>query len=473
MEKYLKYFYEMSSIPHGSGNTGMISDYLVSFAKKRGLYYRKDDVGNVVIIKPASENYVNHEPIALQGHIDMVAVKEAGSLKDMKSEGLDLYIDEDYLKAAETSLGGDDGIAVAYMLDILDSDYEHPEIQCIFTVDEEIGMVGAIAFDAVDITSKKLINLDNEVEGEFIAGCAGGTTLDIEYVPNKGIYTGNIYEISVSGLVGGHSGVEIHKNRGNAIKLVSNELCKLREKLGFQLIDINGGTADNVIPSACVARVMLTEERNNALFERELLGLNGSDFYFGSMEEPEIGYIEVKKTGCDSMIALDDESTRQILEMLSKIPCGVIEMSEVDEKMVKSSNNAGKVTSGDDSICVTCMTRSFSNSEKDRIVFELCKHAKEYGASYEITSNYSGWDFVADSPLRDSMVEVYEKMFLCKPTVTTVHAGLEGGIFSEKIPGLDCVSIGPTIKDIHSTKEALSLSSANRCFEFLKEVLKK
>ena len=472
MEKYLKYFYEIASIPHGSGNTKMISDYLVKFAQKRELYVRQDEMNNVVIKKPAHKSYVNHEPIALQGHIDMVAVKESVCFKDMKEEGLDLYIDGDYLKAAGTSLGGDDGIAVAYMLDLLDSDYEMPEIQCIFTVDEEVGMVGATGFNPVDITANKMINLDQEKEGEFIVGCAGGATFTFSYVPNKGVYTGSIYEISVSGLLGGHSGIDINQNRGCAIKLVAEELCKLSDKIRIQLIDINGGTADNVIPNDCVARIMLTDECDNPLMEKEVMSLNGQDYYFGSLDVPEMAVLNVKKCGSDSMIALDSESTNKLLKLVSSIPYGVLGMCEADESMVETSNNIGRIISGDDDIKCICMCRSNDNRKKDAIVFELCKLAQSFGASYEISGSYSGWQYAPVSAFRDKMVEIYEKMYLCKPTVMSIHAGLEGGIFCDKIAGLECVSIGPDINDIHSVNEALSLTSAQRCFEYVKEVLR-
>ena len=471
MGDYLQYFQEIACIPHGSHNTKMISDYLVRFANQHGLYVRQDSLNNVVIIKDAHPSYVNHEPVILQGHMDMVAVKEQDCPIDMTSDGLDLFVDGDMMGAHKTSLGGDDGIAIAYMLDILSNDYKCPRLECIITVDEEVGMDGAKGIDISDTQATRMINIDNEVEGELIVGCAGGVRFVSTMNVVKELGEGSIFKISVEGLKGGHSGVEIDKQRGNAIKILAGELCKLVENYGIKLIDINGGTADNVIPNYCEARVMLTNEHDNPLIAQRIISLNGSDFYFGTENDIDTAILKVTSEESREMIVFDDESTRKVTEYLSKYPDGIQKMSEIIPNSVETSLNIGMIVSDDEAITVTSLVRSSIKRAKDELTYELCKLANDYGASYEMVGDYPGWEVREDSELADVMAKIYEEMYLCKPEVHAIHAGLECGMFLEKRPELECVSFGPTISDIHSAKERMSLSSAKRMFEYLLRIL--
>lgn len=467
MEKYLQFFYDIAAIPHGSKNSKGISDYLVCFANERGLEVIKDKHNNVIIYKNAYEGFEDREPIILQGHMDMVAVKTPECTKDMLTEGLDIVIEDNVLSAVGTSLGADDGIAVAYMLSILDSDVKAPALICIFTSDEEIGLLGAALMDASMLPAKRMINLDQEEEGIFVVSCAGGIRVNADIPVNKEIYNGNVYTLSVTGLKGGHSGMDIDKNRGNAITIIGQELCKLHERIGFKMVEINGGIADNAIPSSVTARIMLEGAFDNPLFEKEILKLNGMDMYFGDNANYDSCVITVKKENVDSMIALDDESTGRVLKFLNELPYGIMAMSEADSNMVETSLNPGIIESKEESIHVAVGIRSSIDIEKKNQVMKLCKLISAYKGSYELTGDYPGWAYNENSDLLKSMVNIYCDMYGNEPKVLGIHAGLECGLFSQKIPGLDCISIGPDIMDVHSVNERLPLDSANRCYEYL------
>ncbi len=471
MEKYLEYFYAIAEIPHGSGNTKTLSDFLMRFAAAHRLEAKQDEAGNVVILKEAHPDLAGSAPVLLQGHIDMVAVKDADTSTDMDKEGLSLYEEGDLLMARGTSLGGDDGIAVAYMMDLLSGDYKTPPLECVFTVDEEIGMLGASALDVSDLSSRRMINIDQEEEGIFIAGCAGGVRLSVTFPVKKEVLTGRVYEISISGLKGGHSGIDIDKRRGNAIKALVDELCKLNEKIGFQLIEINGGYADNAIPREAVARIMSTNFDDPANEDEKILALDGKELFFGSPADVDEGKISVKKLSKDQMIVLDLLSTAEFLEFLTAIPDGVMGYDEADPSFVETSLNTGILFSDEDDLKLDILVRSSADRKKDALVYELCKLAKDAGASVSLSGDYPGWPFKKESPLRDKMCGIYEEMYGEKPVVEAIHAGLECGVFAKKLPGLDCVSIGPDIHDIHTFREALSLSSAKRTFDLIVRVL--
>lgn len=470
MYKYLEFFYDLAAIPHGSGNTDLISEYLVCFAQERGLYYRKDENNNVVILKEASEGYEACEPIILQSHIDMVCVKKPDCDKDMSTDGLDIMIEDGKLFAKNTSLGGDDGIGVAYTLALLDGNYPSPRIEAIFTSDEEVGMIGASAFNPFDIEGRRMINLDEENEGIFMVGCAGGTSITAKINVDKEVYTGFVFSVSVEGLKGGHSGIDINRGRGNAIKILAEELCKLNSEIKINLIEINGGLADNAIPYQAVARIMLTQN-DGVLFRKRVMMLNGQDFYFGNENDIDCGFLKVEEQGSDSMIALTEDSTANVLDYLSNYPFGVIAMDDEIDGVVKTSVNMGIVRSDEDYIHTETLARSFVDSEKDALTYELCKQISNHNGSYEITSSYPGWPISGESELRDVIAKTYEEMRLCKPTFTAVHAGLECGLFKTKIEGLDCVAMGPDVNNVHSFDEYVSVESADRTFDFLVRVL--
>ena len=473
MDKYIEYFYEIANIPHGSGNEGRLSDYLKRFAMDNGFYVRQDDDDNIVIIREAHPDYADHDPVILQAHMDMVAVKTPECAKNMANEGLDLYDEDGFIKARGTSLGGDDGIGVAYILDILSGAYKTPRIEAIITTGEEVGMTGAMNLDIKDITARQMINLDQEEEGIFINSCAGGATVKMNLPVMKNVYDGSVFSIRVSGLKGGHSGEDINKNRGNGIKILVDELCKLNEKLGFQLIEINGGVAHNAIPNDVTALVMLTGELDNSLFEKEILKLNGMDINFGDAANWDSAVITVKKEGSRPMIALDSESTTKALKFISEIPYGVIAMSEIDPEMVETSINTGVIKSDEESIYLEALLRSSIDRSVDELAYKLCKLCNEYGVDYSMEGSYPGWAATSDNKLQDIFVKTYEDMYGKSPEVKGIHAGLECGIFMSKLSGLKCISIGPDILDIHSVNERLDIASSKRCFDLLVKVLEK
>ncbi|MCR5502453.1 MAG: beta-Ala-His dipeptidase [Lachnospiraceae bacterium] len=471
MERYLEYFYMISEIPRGSGNTKHIAEFLMQFAKAHGLSAKKDEHNNVTIVKEAHPEMSGSAPVILQGHIDMVAVKDEGVKKDLLTEGLSVYEENGELKAAGTSLGGDDGIGVAYMLALLAGDYRTPKLECVFTSDEEVGMLGAAAYDTSVLTGKRMINLDHEDEGQFVVGCAGGVRLSMTIPVRKEVLTGSVFEIRVSGLKGGHSGTEIDKKRGNAVHILADELCKLNGKTGFNLAEINGGTADNAIPNTASARILLSDTSDTFQSRKEVLSLNGKELFFGTPADVDEGRIEVKELGKDAMIVLDLLSTDNVTELLRKAPDGVIRFDPHLPSFPETSLNLGILCSNEDDITVDFLIRSSRTEGKEALVEELCKLAEEAGGTCRLSGDYPGWAYKEDSELREKMIRIYEEMYLCKPEAFPIHAGLECGVFSDRIPGLDCIAMGPTIRDIHTTAETLVLESADRMWAYLLKVL--
>jgi len=461
--RIFEFFEEISSIPHGSGNTKLIADYLVSFAKVRGLEALRDSHDNVIIKKKASEGYSSRPTVILQGHLDMVAEKKANSDVDMTKDALKLYIDGDFIRAEDTTLGGDDGVAIAYILALLDGSYPHPAIEAVFTADEEIGLIGAKALDASSLEGKMLINIDSDEEGIFTVGCAGGVRCDTVMTVEREAFCGEVFKASVSGFKGGHSGVEIDKGRANAIKALGKALLALGD---IRIIDVSGGNADNAIPRA--AECLFASE-NDAL---SLLAKVRSELIaeYGSIE-PDMEFSLEKASDEKAAMPLSRKDTERVIGLISDTPTGVIAMSRDIEGLVETSLNLGIIRL-DDAFRLTASVRSSLESEKKKLRDRLKAISLQYSADYSERGEYPAWEYKPSSYLCDTMVSVYEKMYNKKPVVQTIHAGLECGIFTEKIEGLECVSIGPDNFDIHTTEEHLSISSTVRVWEYLLEVLK-
>ncbi len=485
-EALFRHFEAFSSIPHGSGNTAAIADFFVEFARARGLEYHRDEANNVVIRKPATRGYVDRPAIIFQGHLDMVAEKKTGAPIDMEKEGLTLYRDGDFLRARDTTLGGDDGVALAYAMAVLDGEVdEHPDFEAVFTSDEEIGLLGAVALSPEAVKGRLLINIDSDAEGVFTVGCAGGVRSDIS-LPVK--YEKNTmpkaYKIRLHGFKGGHSGVEIDKGRANAVKVLG-ELFNMRYPFDIRIASMSGGNADNAIPRECEAVVCACEGFAEGL--REIFGRRQQMFAV----MPDVPDDELRKmddTGRTLAdiepdatleiteieppeLTLDKDSTVQIVCLLVQLPSGVISMSKALPDLVETSLNLGILRLGE-SLEVSFSVRSAVGAEKKRLTARLREIAARLGAEYGERGEYPAWEYKEQSHLRDVMVEVYEKKHGKKPEVVTIHAGLECGIFAEKLPGIDCVSIGPDNFDIHTTEERLSIPSFIRVWEYLKEVLK-
>ena len=464
------YFEEICKIPHGSGNTGQISDYLKAFADEHGLYCRQDELNNIIMIKEASKGYEDHEPVLLQGHMDMVAVKDADCTIDMTKDGLQLEILGDRLSAKGTSLGGDDGIAVAFALALLAGDqYRHPRIELILTVDEEVGMEGATGLTVDDLTAKRMINLDQEEEKIFITGCAGGARIDIRKKTETEQIKGLLCKLKISGLQGGHSGQEINKERGNAICLMGRLLAALQEKTPVYLKEVSGGTADNAIPNEVCAEIVVTEwtEDVAAFMEEQFCGLKAE---FAGKEDGLKCELQVGAE--DALIEVcNRKDSEQWIHLLNVIPHGVIANSVKMKGLVETSLNPGILNVSAVEGMVSTSVRSSNAAAKEALINQLKSLAALCDATVGIRGDYPGWDYDPDSPLREKMVTIYEEMYGVKPQIEAIHAGLECGIFQSKIPGLDCVSIGPDMQDIHTTRETLSIPSVQRVWKFLLKVL--
>ena len=549
------YFEEITRIPHGSGNVGQISDYLVNFARERNLFCIQDEWKNVIIVKEATPGYEKEPAVILQGHMDMVAVKKPDCDIDMKTEGLRVAVDGDAIYAEGTSLGGDDGIAVAYSLALLDSDtIRHPKLEVIITVDEEVGMDGARAIDLSMLTGNRMINLDSEDEGIFLTSCAGGARVKCRLPLSVEQCEGIVYKVTVGGLLGGHSGGEIHKERGNSNCLFGRLLKKVSDRIPVRLCEVRGGLADNAIPRETMA-LLVVEEKDRAAFtqtlletEKEIKGeliTKDPDFYIkaetvGEKEQScgNIAGTEILSSGNSGERKLhwcvSAADTKKAADFLVALPGGVQAMSADMPGLVETSLNLGilefhaeeKQFSSDGSVSGnTCghwvlpdepalgnaeehrslsgesapgnagehrslsdesapgnagqemillaefSVRSSVESAKYALIDKLYAVTELAGGGNEVTGDYPGWAYRKDSPLRDKMVSLYEKMYGVTPKVETIHAGLECGILGSKIQDLDCVSIGPQMTAIHTTEETLSISSTRRVWEYLVALL--
>lgn len=470
-QKALYFFEEICKIPHGTFDTKRISDYCVSFAKERGLEVIQDRVNNVIIRKPGTAGYEDSEPVILQGHIDMVCEKTAESAHDFKKNGLDLYIEDGYLKARDTTLGGDDGIAVAMAMAILDSDdIPHPPIEALFTVDEEVGMGGADAVDLSLLKGRKLINMDSETEGILTTGCAGGIRYEVILPIHKEKGSGSKVSVRLHGLLGGHSGTEIHKQRGNANKMMGRFLYRLGKKVPFSLICINGGTKDNVITLDIAAELMVeTGKEDVVLAAAEEMERIWNDEFMG--EEPGLK-VETSVSAVSDCMRMDEASTERIVSYLMLCPNGLQEYSRKIEGVVETSLNLGVLETTEDSVRLIHQIRSSVETRKHQIKEQLEQCVKAVGGEGVVTNEYPAWQYNPDSKLRQIMVETYRELYGKEPVVSVIHAGLECGLFLGKRPDLDCVSFGPDVIDVHSVNEALNLASTQRVWEHLKLILK-
>lgn len=467
-ESVFRYFEEICAIPHGSRNTKAISDYLVSFAKAHGLRYRQDESNNVVIFAPGTCGLEDHESVILQGHMDMVCEKDAGCPLDMAVDGLDVTHDGSCIFAKGTTLGGDDGIAVAYALAILDDNtIAHPPLEVIITVDEEIGMLGAAAMDLADVKGRTMLNLDSEDEGIFTVSCAGGATCTVSLNAERKAVYGPCVRLSVEGLQGGHSGAEIHKNRANANKIMGDFLGRIQKLMPLCLTSFSGGSKDNAIPRACQATVVamgIGLERINDIAAQ--LQQEVRETY----DEPEalVQAFDVDALGGN---ALTTAATADVISLLCAAPNGVQAYCPDLPELVQTSLNLGIAKLGD-RFTATFSVRSSVNAEKEGLITKLKELADFYNGTYSQSGTYPAWEFKKDSRLRDVMVPIYTRMFGKEPKVLAIHAGLECGLLGDKLPGLDCVSIGPQMHDIHTSREKLEIASTKRTWDFLLEVLK-
>lgn len=462
------YFEEICSIPHGSGNTRQISDYLVQFAKDHNLRYVQDAVDNVIIFGEGTCGMEDHEPVIIQGHMDMVCEQDAECTIDMSQEGIDLTCNDTMVFAKGTTLGADNGIAVAMGLALLaDNTIPHPPLEVVITADEEIGLLGATAIDMSCCKGKKLINLDSEGEGVFTVSCAGGGCGTISLPVDRRAVYGPCIRLVVDGLQSGHSGAEIHKNRANANKIMGEFMNRIQNLMPLCLTSLSGGAKDNVIPYFCQATLVamgIHLERINTIAEE--LQAEVREQY----DEPtaSIQAFDVDALGGNS---LSTESTAKIISLLCAVPNGVQAWSKDIPGLVQTSLNMGVIKLGE-RFTATFSVRSSINAEKQALFDKLKAMAEMFDGTYSQSGEYPAWEYRKDSELRDTMVRVYTEMFEKEPEVVALHAGLECGLLSEKVEGLDCVSIGPQMHDIHTIHERLEIASTQRTWNFLLAVLK-
>ncbi len=462
------YFEEICAIPHGSRNTKLISDYLVQFAQKHGIRYVQDELNNVVMFQEGTCGMENHDPVILQGHMDMVCEKDENCPIDMDTQGLDVDHDGQCVFAHGTTLGGDNGIAVAYALALLaDRTIPHPPLEVIITVDEEIGMEGAAGVDLSELKGRTMINLDSEDEGIFTVSCAGGARGTIHLPVQRRVVYGPCVRLTVEGLQGGHSGVEIHKNRANANKVMGELLSRVQKLMPLCITGLQGGAKDNAIPRSCTVTLValgMNIERINDITEAMQNEIRQQ------FDEPEA---IVRGDDVDAMggNALTTECTAKVIALLNAAPNGVQAWSQDIAGLVQTSLNLG-VVKLEEELTLTFAVRSSVNAEKVELLEKLKALAAFNDGSYSQMGDYPAWEYKKDSRLREVMVKKFTEMFGKVPEVVAIHAGLECGLLSEKLPGLDCVSIGPDMHDIHTSREKLEIASTRRTWEYLLEVLK-
>ncbi|MBP5532365.1 MAG: aminoacyl-histidine dipeptidase [Lachnospiraceae bacterium] len=484
-KKVFEFFEYISSVPRGSGNTKAVSDLCVKFAKDRKLDFYQDELNNVIIRKPATPGYEDAPIVVLQGHLDMVCAKNESCSKDMATEPIELTHDDTYVYAKDTTLGGDDGIAVAYALAILDSDdIEHPAIEAVFTVDEETGMEGACGIDASQIKGRVFLNIDSEEEGIFTCGCAGGCRVNglIPVKRTKAQKNGKFYEIVLKGLKGGHSGCDIDKQPASANHLMGRILHDVYDGFSFNLYSLEGGKFDNVITESSRAVLYIgnankdmaadlysfINEYNSEL--RSEYGTVNPDITLYISEFNEVLSVDGKTSG--NVKVLDDVSTLKVIDAIYLVWQGVIEMDPDLKSMVRTSQNLGVIKLQEDDFKICFLVRSSIEAQKQTAIDKITALIKLMGGDVSYSGNYPGWKYEPDSKLRELCVKVYKDQYGTDPVVTTIHAGLECGLFADKLKGLDAISIGPNILDIHTPRERLDIASVKRVWTFVLGVLK-
>lgn len=463
------WFERLCAIPHGSHHAKAISDYLVAFARERGLACRQDAANNVVIRKAASAGYENAPVVMLQGHIDMVCEKDADCGKDMETEGLDLFVDGDVIGARGTTLGGDDGIAVAMALAILDSsEIAHPALEAVFTVDEEIGMEGAQGLDFSQLSARRMLNIDSEDEGIFTVSCAGGASANVSVGLTMAPNAAPCVKLTVSGLIGGHSGQEINKGRANANILLGRVLDALVQKLPVRLVSAAGGRKDNAIPNAAEAVLALAEGDLPAA--KQIVSACTADLRKEyAVADPGVTVTLEKAAVCPQ--ALTEEATLRVVRYLLLVPNGIAAMSMDIPGLVQTSCNLGIFHVADGVLTAVSSVRSSVASQKQMLLARFAALSQLLGGSLQVTGAYPAWEYRRESVLREKMAAVYEQQTGKAPKIEAIHAGLECGLFAGQLPGLDCVSFGPDLVDIHTAREKMSISSVQRTWKFLLGVL--
>lgn len=464
-EKVFQFFYEINQIPRCSDNEKQISDYLYNFAKKRNLEVEQDEALNIIIRKKASKGYEDSTPVIIQGHMDMVCVKEEGSNHDFSKDPIEMIVEGDFVRANGTTLGADDGIAVAYALAILDGDYKHPALEVLLTTAEETGMDGAEAIKEGMLKGKRLLNIDSEEEGEFLVSCSGGCNFHTSFDINREDFIAEGLKIKITGLEGGHSGQEIKKQRANSNILMFRILNEIRKVSEIRIVDIQGGSKHNAIPndSTCLISVKDIEKAEKIIDKMSKILKSEYRVQEKNME------IITEKSQIDK--PFDKDSSDRVIDFFMSIPDGVISMSKEIDGLVKTSLNNAVIEIKNNKLTLETSIRSSSESELDMMLNKLEIIAKNLGADFEKKSRYPAWQFEEDSTLRDICTKTYEELFNKKAKLSAIHAGLECGLLKKVLPDCLMISFGPDMYDIHSPKERLSISSTQNMWEFTLKLL--
>lgn len=468
-ERVFYYFEKLSSIPRGSGNMKKIADFCEDFAKEHNLKCHRDSADNVIIFKEGTDGYEESEPVILQGHLDMVCQKTEDSDINFETDTLDLYIDGDFVKAHNTTLGADNGIAVAVILAILEADeYSHPPIEAVFTVDEEVGMLGAMALDMSLLNAKKMINLDSEEEGIVTVSCAGGGDFNVTCPVKRNKAQGVYAKLLLKGLKGGHSGMEINSGRVNADILMGRVLDELKRQCNFDIISLTGGDKANAIPNRaeaelCVYDVGSFKAAADNVFDtiKAEISHRESDF------APEVVFGE-----SGEFEVYDSETSEKLVTALLCVPGGVMDMSAEIDGLVETSLNLGILKDMGDSVYMGLSLRSNKKTAMEYLKRRLDALFKTLGCKTEVSGVYPPWEYKENSVLQNLYCDVYKKLFNKEPQVAAIHAGLECGVFSSGIEGMECISIGPEMFDVHTVSERLSIASTERFFDLITEILK-
>ena len=467
-----EYFEEISNIPRGSGNEKEISDYLLNFGKRLGLESIQDEALNIIIKKPGTKGYENAPTVIIQGHMDMVCEKNNGIEHDFEKDPLKLRIVDDYIYATDTTLGADNGIAVAYAMAILASDdIPHPPIEVLITTDEETGMSGAMAINKEHIDGKILINLDNEEEGYLLVSCAGGirsnATIDVNY---QAINDKKLIKINISGLKGGHSGMDIIKERGNSNKILGRILKGLLREVKFNLVSLNGGSKNNAIPREAEAVIAINVNDENIVVD---IINNWNTIISNELRAQDPGLkIEASIYSNNEGKEFTDECTSKVVNLLYLYPNGINTKSTEIEGLVESSTNLGVLTTVDNKVIFDSAIRSSVPSLKEEIVLRSKTIVELLGGDFSTTSDYPAWEYNPNSKIREICQNVHKEMYGKVAELVAIHAVVECGLFNEKLGNLDMISFGPNLYDVHTPDEHMSISSVRNCYEYLKAILK-
>ncbi len=472
-EKLFHYFEDISAIPRESRDEKAISDFLVAFAKERGLWVYQDEVYNVIIKKAASAGAEGAPAVMMQGHIDMVCDKLAGVEHDFKTQGIDLVVKDGVLSANGTTLGADNGVAVALMLTILDDDsLVHPALECVFTTDEETGLVGAETLDKSQIDARIMINLDSEEEGVATVSCAGGVVVTYTRPITREHKSGSTLSLEISGLLGGHSGADIHLERGNGNLIMARIVERLMVAGEPALVSFNGGTKDNAINRECKAVLVYADHAAAEAGAELARGI--AEAVSVELETYDPGFTCVLAIEDDAEVeAIDGDTALAFVRAIRLAPNGVMRRNLAADGAVDVSSNIGVVATSDTEAKILLSPRSSITSLQEEFKDRLQTLADVLGFDAKFEYEYPGWSYVEHSPVREVFLESYRELFGAELRIESIHAGLECGLFADALPGLDAIAVGPQLHDVHTPDEHMELASFERFYVLLVDALRR